>query len=746
MNANKTEKFERRMPSYSLPAAHYSLLTFMFHAKHVFHRLPTQLLTFLMCTILVVPMAAADPTPLSENVTDNLINRLVERGVITKQDADGLLKQAEDDAVMAHAQVSAAEAAAKQVAAAKEAAAIQIAAAEEIAAKQVAAAREIAEIQIATAKGIAAIEAAGKQQAAVAQAANPSAAQSSPAATEAAATNQATDATGQVATAQTAASAPASAATSAADSAAPAVAQTSGAAQPSTPAPEDDTVRVTYVPEIVKAQLRDEIKTEVLAQARQEHWAAPNAVPSWVSRFTPFGDIRIRYENDYYPAGNATGFGSSFWNFNAINTGAPFDNQGVANPPYPNLNQYRTRLRLRARLGTAVDLNDGFTAGFRVATGENDSPVTENQSLGAANSAQGGDFSKYAIWLDRAFLKYEVGGLPDEDLALMAGRFDNPFFATSMIWADDLGFDGVAAKGKYPVNEDITPFLTIGAFPVFNTDFNFGTTNPAKFKSEDKWLYAAQLGTDWEVTQDFNLKVGGAYYYFQNIEGKVSTPFTPLTPSDSGNTDDTRPSFAQRGNSYIALRNIEQNSLNQSGQIDQFQYFGLATPFHELAFTGQLDYNHFDPFQVSLGGEYVNNLAFHRRTIERNGPSSPVDPTTGLPLLKGPVNNNAPNSDKFGGGNSAWIVSLKVGKVTLAKRWDWNINLNYRDVESDSVVDGFTDSDFGGGGTNFKGYTIGGNLAVSSHVCLGLRWMSATSIAGPTFKNDLLQCDLNAKF
>jgi hypothetical protein len=394
-------------------------------------------------------------------------------------------------------------------------------------------------------------------------------------------------------------------------------------------------------------------------------------------------------------------------------------------------------LRLRVRLGTAIDLGDGFTSGFRVATGENDSPVTENQSLGAANSAQGGNFSKYAIWLDRAFIKYEVGGLPDKDLAITAGRFDNPFFATSMIWADDLGFDGIAAKGKYPINEDITPFLTVGAFPVYNTDLNFGTNQPAKFKSEDKWLYAAQLGTDWEVTPDFNLKVGGAYYYFQNIEGQVSTPFIPLTSSDSGNTDDSRPSFAQRGNTYIALRNIDNSTpLNQLGAVDQFQYFGLATPFHELAFTGQLDYNHFEPFQVSLSGEYENNLAFHRRAIERNGP----------PNLVGPVNNNSPTNDTFGGGNTAWIVNLKVGKVTLAKRWDWNVNLNYRNVESDSVVDGFTDSDFGGGGTNFKGYTIGGNLAISSRVWFGFRWMSSTAIAGPPLKEDILQCDLNAKF
>jgi hypothetical protein len=701
--------------------------------RHVFLR---QLLAFLMCAILVVPMVAADPAPLSENVTDNLINRLVERGVITKQDADATLKQAEEDAAMARAQAAAEQAAAKLVAAAKEAAAIQVAAADETAAKQIAAAKEIAEIQLATAREIAAIQATTKPQPAAAQApavaptttsatasatttASDTAAQPSPAAPETATTDQ-TAATGQVATAQ-------------APQAEPAAPAATGA---TAPAAEDDTVRVTYVPEIVKAQLRSEIKQEVLAQARQEHWAAPNALPSWISRFTPFGDIRIRYEIDSYPVGNdSTG---AFPNFNAINTGAPFDISQANNnfPPELNVDQRRSRVRLRARIGTAIDLGDGFTSGLRVGTGENNSPVTENQSLGAANSAQGGSFSKYAIWLDRAFIKYEIGGLPDEDLTVSFGRFDNPFFSTSMIWVDDLGLDGAALQGKYPINEDITPFLTAGIFPVFNTDLNFASNQSAKFKSEDKWLYAAQLGTDWEVTQDFDFKVGGAYYYYQNIEGKLSTPFTPLSSADAGNTDDTRPSFAQNGNTYTPLRNIASSSLNSFGTIDQFQYYGLATPFHEIAGTARLDYNHFEPFQVSLSGEYVRNLAFNRKAVAAAA-----------------VNNFGPNVSstvpgKFAGGNTAWIVGVKVGKVSLDKRWDWNIGLNYRRVESDSVVDGFVDSDFGASaaGTNLKGYTLNGALALSRHIWLGLRWMSASEVAGPVLKSDVFQMDLNSKF
>ena len=89
---------------------------------------------------------------------------------------------------------------------------------------------------------------------------------------------------------------------------------------------------------------------------------------------------------------------------------------------------------------------------------------------------------------------------------------------------------------------------------------------------------------------------------------------------------------------------------------------------------------------------------------------------------------------------------FKKGSDPLEKFGDWQANFGYRYVESDAVVDGFTDSDFGGGGTNLQGYTLGGFMALSPAVRLGLRWMSADEVAGPPLSTDVLQLDLNAKF
>ena len=503
-----------------------------------------------------------------------------------------------------------------------------------------------------------------------------------------------------------------------------------------------EAIRVTYIPEVVKNQLRDQIKEELIsggyaAPAGKGIVAAPPQLyPDWVSRIRIFGDVRVRYEGDFYPSGNDnTG---AFPNFNAINTGPPFDASpnSLVRPPTFNVDKDRNRFRIRARVGLEADLGDGFTLGLRGATGENDSPVTQNQTLGVANGGQGGNFSKYAIWLDRAFLKYEIGSQPDKDFFITAGRMDNPFFNTTMLWASDLGFDGIVAHGRYQIVKGLTPFLTAGAFPVFNTDLNFSSTNSAKFSSEDKYLYAVQGGASWKITRDLNLKIAAAYYYFDNIQGRLSKPFTPLTSSDAGNTDDSRPAFAQNGNTYMALRRIVGTAANNFNQINQFQYYGLATPFRDVVLTGRLDFNHWEPFQISLMGEYVNNTAFDRNAIAaraiNNRSSSSIASTLG----------------SFAGGNTGWLINLTVGHPVLEKRWDWNVGFGYRYVESDAVVDGFTDSDFGGptAGTNLKGYTVWGSLALSPNVWVGIRWYSANQVAGPPLKNDVLQIDINGSF
>lgn len=592
-------------------------------------------------------MAASAPPPVThtENVTLNLINRLVQRGILSKEDAADLIRQAKDDALRASQEAQIARQAVTQAATA--------------------------------------------QQMAMEAAAPPS---------------------------------------------------------------SDETVSVSYVPEIVKTEMRDEIKRDVMAAAQSEGWAQPN-VPEWVRKFRPFMDFRFRYQGIYFPDGNSENPLDTL-NFNVINTGQPFNisqANGNQSPPigYPTYDttQNRQQMRIRFRFGADVNLGDNFTGGFRIGTGQNGSPVSENQTLGAAQNGQfggaGGNFSNYAIWLDRAFLKYELGSDPDRMAALTFGRFDNPFYTpTTIMWANDIAFDGIAAQARYKILKGITPFVSAGIFPIFNTDLNFPAQQQPKIASYDKYLYAAQAGVDMKITKDLYYKGAVGYYNFQNVQGQVSAPQVAYDQNTPFSTDDSRPTFAQKGNTYIALREIPSvpgsaaQGGNEDGTINQFQYFGLATPFQVLSANARLEYRHWEPFVVSLSGEWDQNLAWNAQNIMNNGPSQ----------LKGNINNPGANGLGYGGGNNAWIVQTKIGSGALQKRWDWDFGVAYRYVESDAVIDGFCDSDFGGGGTNLKGFSVGANLALSKSVFIGARWLSATGIAGPQYKADIIQVDINSRF
>ena len=488
----------------------------------------------------------------------------------------------------------------------------------------------------------------------------------------------------------------------------------------------DEEVRVPYIPEVVRTQMRDEIKAELMAQAQRDGWSGRDSVPAWVKRMNVFGDIRVRGEGDFFPGGGGNG---AFPNFNAINTGAPFDTSGTVFSPQLNTDEDRYRPRIRARAGAEIMVGDGFTAGLRVATGESSTPVSPNQSMGLANQGQGGNFSKYALWLDRAFIRREAtfaGG--EGKLTANFGRFDNPFFGTDVTWNNDLGFDGAAVQATWKATDRLTPFFNGGAFPVFNTDLNFASNRPDKFKSTDKWLLGAQAGLEWKIKDDLTAKVAAAYYFFDGVQGKRSNPYTPLNPTDAGNTDDTRPSFAQKGNTYFPLRDIVPTAANGFGTQYQYQYYGLASQFHEAVLTGRVDYDGFDPFRLSVVGEYVNNLGFDRSQVA----SMAV--------------NNFGSGGTYQGGNKAAGLTVTIGKPALEHPGDWLAFIGYRYIESDSVIDGLTDSDFGLGGTNLKGFTIGGQMAINPSTQWGIRWMSADEVSGPAFRSDVLMIDMQTKF
>jgi hypothetical protein len=504
-------------------------------------------------------------------------------------------------------------------------------------------------------------------------------------------------------------------------------------AEVAAPPVESGDVRVTYVPETVRNQIKESVKSEMMTAAKEGEIQLGNAAPEWTERIKWFGDIRFRSRNDIFPEGNDnTG---AFPIFNSINTGEPFDIAGTQFSPQFNTDQDRFRLQLRARLGLSADLGEGWSAGIRFGTGETNTPVSQNQTLGSARDGQGGNFSRFALWLDRAFLRYEIGSDLASNANFYFGRFENVFYAPSeILWDQDIGLDGLAFKGKAQWHDSFSIFAAGGVFPFFNTDLNFATNQPAKFESTDKYLYAAQLGVNFEIKDIATGKLSAGYYDFDGAEGRLSTPFIPLTPEDAGDTDGTRPSFAQRGNTYRPLRQIIPSVLNDFGTSRQFQFFGLATPFEVAQLAGELNFPLWEPYQLSLKGEVAKNLAFNAEDIDAIAVNNRnADPVAG-------------EIGTFGGSDLAWIAKLEFGKAKLEHFGDWTAYVDYRSVGSDAVIDGFNDSNFGGGGTNVQGYSVGASLALSHSVKFGVRWLSANELTGPPLRQDILIFDLSAKF
>jgi len=469
------------------------------------------------------------------------------------------------------------------------------------------------------------------------------------------------------------------------------------------------------VPPLVRQQIAQQVKEEMQQEAQQQGRAPVSTLPDWVQRIKVSGDIRVRAEGDFLSNSNF----DEFPNFQAINTSPNgFDVNGTSLPPLLNTTENRFRPRLRARLDIASEPDDWITTDIRIATGNDNNPVSTNQTLG-----QPGDFSKYQIWLDRAY----IGLKPVSWLTADVGRMPNPFWTSDLLYDTDLNFDGIAVQMQHQLGKHGDGFLNMGAFPVFNTAFNFGSNQIVKTASRDASLLAIQGGGDWKISQDYLAKLAVGYFYYNNVQGKFSAPCFNPTGFGSCNTDDTIPAFVQFGNTMFPVRDIVSDPSNPNGA--QPQFFGLASRFNLLDVHGRFDILNFHPIDIILEADFVKNFGFNRSAILGHSPS-----------------NNLGANNAFQGGSNAYLAKLFVGHQSLDKLGDWNATIGYKYLETDALLDAFTDSDFHLGGTNAKGYILSANLALNKYAWLSATWLSANQVSGPAYSADVLLVDLNAKF
>jgi len=510
---------------------------------------------------------------------------------------------------------------------------------------------------------------------------------------------------------------------------------------------------VGYVPEFVKKEIRDQVRAELKAEvlqdvkqdAKTEGWGIPGALPEWVAAIHPSFDMRVRFADDFYAKDNEGGVdnvgidadGNFFGPYNwlsinrAGNTPQGGLNRQVAlNPNEAILNNQKDRLRLRERfrLGFEANLAEGLKAGIRFATSNINNPVSNDQTLG--NTGQ-----SYQFAIDRSYLQYDfLDERKTNWFSLYAGRIINPFVSTDVVFDPDLSFEGVAGSVRLPFNRGSnqlagyhapnptarfginqgqqTPdslFLTLGVFPLQDIDVSVN----------DKWLYAGQFGVDWLLFDDSRFNVAASYYEFQNVNARPN-------PIGSHAYDWTAPQFVQKGNSMVAITDV--NTLNGVCDDTVGCLFGLASEFKVFNATAMLDYAGFAPAHVLLTADYAKNLGFDRQRIAAEFQNGIVNYTDSDPRT------------------TAYQIRVDIGRPEVRRWADWSVNLAYRYVQRDAVLDAFTDSIFHLGGTNAKGWVAGVQYGLARNTWLNLRWLSSDSIDGPKYSIDTLNVDLNARF
>ncbi len=271
---------------------------------------------------------------------------------------------------------------------------------------------------------------------------------------------------------------------------------------------------------------------------------AKSGRPDWISSLKFSGDFRGRFERNY--ADNA-----------AFTT--------------------RDRYRYRLRLGVMASFYDDFTVGFRLASAnaapgagiaQGGNPVSLNTDLGLGSS-------KKLVFIDTAFASWNPIHSGDWTLSLTAGKFDNPFAISNMLFDYDITPEGAALQAGYTFNDQQALKFNSGFFVL--DEFNQpSAANPSA--SHDPFMLGVQAlwVSKWSPTVEST--IGLAAFA---ISGKSNLSNTHAPNADNGNT------------------------RNAAGV--------LVNNYNPLVGTGSLTYKlasfpgYAGPFPVKLAGEYLQN-------------------------------------------------------------------------------------------------------------------------------------------
>jgi uncharacterized coiled-coil protein SlyX len=183
------------------------------------------------------------------------------------------------------------------------------------------------------------------------------------------------------------------------------------------------------------------------------------------------GDLRLRYE--------------------------PFIGGGAITGP-ETTSRNRERYRLRFNVNTKID--DDFSAGLTLASGDLGDPISTNSTLT-------GFYTRKPIAIDKAFAVYNPHYF--KPFTLTAGKFGYTWLRTELTWDNDLNPEGGSAALAWDWKHGFVNHFGVVAF---------GTPMLEVGGGDDSYMYGGQVQTGFNILPRIKLSTDGAYYDFQNAD------------------------------------------------------------------------------------------------------------------------------------------------------------------------------------------------------------------------------------
>jgi Putative porin len=285
-------------------------------------------------------------------------------------------------------------------------------------------------------------------------------------------------------------------------------------------------------------------ETEQAAADQSRVDAIAAKLPKWLSFITPFGDLRTRYEGFYANDLNA-----------------------------------RNRFRLRARLGLKVNPTPEIGAGFRLASGNADDPISTNQTFERT-------FTRKPLNLDQAYLTLTPGetfGLEPGRVGVTAGKFGvNAYRVSELLFDDDLSPEGATETfGLFNSPDGVLRSVKLNTFQWVVDEIS---------SASDPWMIGGQVVAD-TVLGDHgpNLTVAFADYHYEGLDD-VARKFLERSSSNFNGQLAGNNAFTRDVDGKITGFASGFNIINGGGELNFGDVLGVSAGlFGEAAYNTQAE-------------------------------------------------------------------------------------------------------------------------------------------------------------